>query len=1470
MGLSLFAVTFVRLTSIERSATSSYMHKLEARSIARAGLHRAISELRNHYKTKAFDDSRKSFSAGTYRPNDPWCYYDRYYRDAFYVNNANSADQTKQKAPLGLTLTPNISYRNEAQINTMKVDLQRSDMTSKQAFYISGNMGLTPSGGLKNYRLKILDCASMLYVNNPDSNVLERMLKNLLRARFHLNANAATDIAKRVSKRRPSGGYLTKEQIGLVIRDRNSGNSAKYLSDTQWELIKDDLTCFAWTDNKVILPPLTKFTTRTHSTVTSLGSQEVNDPSIKASLIMTERAPVNINTASLPVLISVFAEIEGVITELKRNYTHGDAQSNVTMNVIKTVTIDFNEATNLAKKVLQRRHSQNSGPFRSWFEFETWLDTTAMNSIDAQEKDLIKAMVNPNTDIAYHKFASEGNHNYRWILNDSGTGFLPSVTRVLDKTDLTQMTTELCFASMGWFEITSLGQIWKQGEITGSGSNQRVLLKQVQAEQSVQTVVRVYDLLRLTTQRDFERDRVYSDPKMFLNYAQDATTKPGSGYLSHGFTDLADPPSDLGLVYAWPATLTQPEYTNRHILPSSQRNRSTASFSNGANRRTVDPYYSLADYDGNIILNGLSKMKTVPNDFLVGFSRGSLRPIKTRVHKTERGLKSGPKYNGKSKNEILAYFERVGSDKVLNKSTKVRTKNPQGLRSLLNPGSSFAQLFQGSALTNFGALITENRENYLVYDGDNLSLRDSTVHFWVKPVNEYYWQGGQRKIKGLRPGDKQVLFSWLGGFEFKPGDESPGTNLRDGGFEIIRIRRGNLIDLQVQIYGLRDRGRFAQTTSTLFSFPVAYVQSSADGEEFYSKSSLWRVGAWNHIQFSFGVDRRNGRYTGTLIVNSQYMPGGIQGLSGTQPPNKGSGVHHAFIVNYDHGVFVEGKKGQSSYVKKWGSEERVSAGVKAAHPNDGYSGSGYFGYSWYVDRLFYDYYYCNADNTEYISKEIDEKKPFKTLEPDEFGQYLPGLGIPDSGLFPRAKSNRDINYLNREVVVRFKASRHSPENPTIPGEESCYFPNSHKSNSHNSSHYPINSEQHPQPTDWYYLPSSTVRDNKLTLMFYRRYTEVKRVEAKRSLYTKNRSFCSNYSLTNRKEPDQFDPPLRKNPTYHCFNRFPVEHGKYTFDQCDDCEGCEACDIDGPIFIGAELSYPDSQRDPNNQGKLPIMPTTSNPELWAKRSPSPVTNKEIDTHKVFHFGECMIDNLYLLGYRVDKNGSDPDKKHLVNMPSDRFYDSEVSQLHSNKANARGHKPGYKRNLTELYGRRLYKLGTVTWTGYPGFNRIPIGEAAPTGSIEANYEVGSDLNQTNLNKTNLMPESLTPVTVSILKWDLTVDGEKTVNYISPPNSQGGVGLSFSDGILSSKKNSAANSNKSYSPLARANRFDPDRGGSGITVLNEVDREIRRGELLILAVDFAPTVAGVGTYQTPLLNDITITYFTEPKTLYTEEGQ
>ena len=337
MGFLLFAVVFARVTSVERTAANNYMHKLDARSIARAGLHRAVAELRSHYETHSYDDSRKTNSGGEYRPNDPWCYYDRYYRDAFYVSNANSSDTTKQSGPQGLKLTPNISFRNEATINNVKTVLRLADMTSDQDFYISGNMGNSAAGGLKDYRLKILDCASMLHVNNKDVIVMQRMLKNLLRARTGLNDTDANTIATRVRQRRPGGGYLTKEEVGLIMRDTGS---SKRLSEAQWELIKDDITCFAWADNKVIVPPLTQYTSSTSGSVTAVGTSQVNDNSLNANLELTERAPININTASLPVLISVFADLEGVVTESKRNYSHNGTPS-VTTSVVKTIDINL-------------------------------------------------------------------------------------------------------------------------------------------------------------------------------------------------------------------------------------------------------------------------------------------------------------------------------------------------------------------------------------------------------------------------------------------------------------------------------------------------------------------------------------------------------------------------------------------------------------------------------------------------------------------------------------------------------------------------------------------------------------------------------------------------------------------------------------------------------------------------------------------------------------------------------------------------------------------------------------------------------------------------------------------------------------------------------------------------------------------------------------------------------------------------
>ena len=576
--LSVFAVSFASLVSLEKSASRNYIDSVRARFVARAGLQRAIAELREAARRRPYDDPRPLSSSNPNR-GEPWVYQQRYQTTYRGLDDANL-----------------ISFRK--QDPGYVVETVTGTGTSTQPLVYSGMMGKTYGNrAMDSYRLKILDCASMINVNNKDEAALERMLTSLLRAHIDradsegytagINDSQAVTIAQRVRQRRPGGGFKTKAELGILMRDFTGGPN---ISDDMWLRLRDDLTCFGWQDSKVILPP------RTVTTGSSSSSTTTGSGSGSSGLDLTSRAPVNMNTASKEVLTACFAGLEGRIERFRRTFNGTTAALANRSGFPVTLSISFNQAANLAQKIIVRRSSGSGGssttgevgegPFKSWFEFETWLDHHS-NWANARRRDLVKAMANPNTDLCYNKFAAEGNHIYRW--RQAGNAYIPTVPRELDKSDLTAITTELCFSSMGFFEITSLGQIWNGGQ--PDGGQTRLRSDEIVASQSIQSVVQVFNVFRLTTQRDFERDREYRDKKLFLPY-----TKGSTGAVK-GFTSLAAKEG------AWPATLTQPEYSNNHVLPVAG-----SGVTLGESNFTLSQEYNPADYDGQIILNGLARI----------------------------------------------------------------------------------------------------------------------------------------------------------------------------------------------------------------------------------------------------------------------------------------------------------------------------------------------------------------------------------------------------------------------------------------------------------------------------------------------------------------------------------------------------------------------------------------------------------------------------------------------------------------------------------------------------------------------------------------------------------------------------------------------------------------------------------------------------------------------------------------------
>ncbi|MBI3272120.1 MAG: hypothetical protein HYZ53_24205 [Planctomycetes bacterium] len=206
------------------------------------------------------------------------------------------------------------------------------------------------------------------------------------------------------------------------------------------------------------------------------------------------RTPINLNTASEPVLTATMTGLEGFFLLVANEPTNvvPVKMGSFAVRWEKQILATINQATAraLAQAIVQRR-SGPAGPFRTWAEFEAWLtagpyiagEATPPAGVSADQKSLVLANANPNARL--NKFNSN-----------------EGLARNVDKLDLRYRsntsldnggTTEFCFSSMGFYEIESLGRV-----VQWDGNVQRILASKVASANC-----KIYDVARQTTQRDF-------------------------------------------------------------------------------------------------------------------------------------------------------------------------------------------------------------------------------------------------------------------------------------------------------------------------------------------------------------------------------------------------------------------------------------------------------------------------------------------------------------------------------------------------------------------------------------------------------------------------------------------------------------------------------------------------------------------------------------------------------------------------------------------------------------------------------------------------------------------------------------------------------------------------------------------------------------------------------------------------------
>ncbi len=305
----------------------------------------------------------------------------------------------------------------------------------------SGSLAGTYTQLGDTYALKISDLAGRININGQETN-LAGMLNALGRGINSLDGKP--------DPIRGRGAAI------ITTRNVQFGGTFKAMDDllaiftvAEMNVLRDYISIYSWTDKGVIEPR-----------PQSPGQWPVENYDFVPPANYPGRHPVNVNTAPLPV---VFACLTGLSARIVRGNS-----------LVNVPAIGDPQAVLVARAIGTARQTT---PFKTWEGFESWVDT-ALNMISQDQRGVINANANPNTRL--NKFVADA---------VGAVGNTP-FGRTADKTDLTFHTTEFAFSSYGWFQIESLGRVLDQNNNTVATAKLR-------------TVVKLFDVLRHTSQRDF-------------------------------------------------------------------------------------------------------------------------------------------------------------------------------------------------------------------------------------------------------------------------------------------------------------------------------------------------------------------------------------------------------------------------------------------------------------------------------------------------------------------------------------------------------------------------------------------------------------------------------------------------------------------------------------------------------------------------------------------------------------------------------------------------------------------------------------------------------------------------------------------------------------------------------------------------------------------------------------------------------
>ncbi|GEM_PF-5085665 len=477
--LALLASIFATTSKMERTISRNNVDMVRAKMLAVSGVDKAVIELRNLLLSNAFNT------------NLSWRYWgedqnmDNALSGAEDLNRNGRIDQNS--CLLRNALRPSFSIltnpMNPASPPKL-IPVYNDQYGVMENRAMSGELAATYAGGSDTYVVRVVDTASQLFLNGPVQDPLGNQQQQTL-----LTQNAVlmlNTLGAEVGV--PNFGARIQQMKTSLLRPFATKGELKTLgmpgalTQAEYDLVKDYVTINTWVDLGTIRP-----------NPQPLNAGYFPGPQNQYRAFpwnlrygMEPRAPVNMNAAERPVLVSVLNGLNAnICEEFAWNYQvsgGGGTKDAYRVRRPSPGPITLTQARNIADQIIQERARRG---FDSWDDLFSWIDGAntnrpgrRLNGVSPDQGAIIKANANPNT--LFNKFNPNA-----------------LVWKQVDKSDLAPnfsggiagYTTEFCFTPMGVFEITSMGRI--------VGNNQVV------ATHEVLTLVQVFDVARHTTERDF-------------------------------------------------------------------------------------------------------------------------------------------------------------------------------------------------------------------------------------------------------------------------------------------------------------------------------------------------------------------------------------------------------------------------------------------------------------------------------------------------------------------------------------------------------------------------------------------------------------------------------------------------------------------------------------------------------------------------------------------------------------------------------------------------------------------------------------------------------------------------------------------------------------------------------------------------------------------------------------------------------